>query len=145
MTTPDPECLDERMRGTGPDRAADTPAERGASALTTALADLTADAVEGCTLEQVIIYGTYTDGRAGYAGNLRRTITPGGLRAVLDVLAENERLTNALELLHARILRDLPNDGSELPQPEDPWWATQLDGIVTYAAEVYATAMRSQR
>jgi hypothetical protein len=123
----------------------DTPAGRGISALATALADLTADAVEGCTLEQVYLYGTYTDGRSGYAGNLRRTVTPDDLGAVLAVFAENKRLTNALELLHARILRDLPNDGSELPQPEDPWWATRLDGIVTYAAEVYATAIRSQR
>jgi hypothetical protein len=61
-----------------------TPAARGTSALTTALADLTADAAEGSTLEQVVVYGTYTDGRSGYAGNLRRTIAPNDLRELLD-------------------------------------------------------------
>lgn len=77
----------------------DTPAGRGTRALTTALADLTADAVEGCTLEQVILYGLYTDGRSGYAGDLRRTIKPDDLRAVL---AENARLTKELRVERLR-------------------------------------------
>jgi hypothetical protein len=76
----------------------DTPAGRGVSALAAALADLAADAVEGCTLERVILYGLYTDGRSGYAGTARRTITPDELRAVLD---ENQRLTRETERLRA--------------------------------------------
>jgi hypothetical protein len=47
----------------------------------------------------------------------------------------------AYECLHARLLRDLPGDGSELPQPDDPFWAAQLDALAAYAGELYrATA-----
>lgn len=74
----------------------DTSAGRGTHALTTALADLTADAVEECTLEQVILYGLYTDGRSGYAGDLRRTIKPDDLHALL---AENQAMRDAIEAL----------------------------------------------
>jgi plasmid stabilization system protein ParE len=52
------------------------------------LDDLEADAVEGCTLETVVLYGTYTDGRGGYAGNLRRSLTPSDLRAIATGNAE---------------------------------------------------------
>lgn len=41
----------------------------------------------------------------------------------------------AFESLHARLLRDLPGDGSELPQPDDKFWATQLDELVRFADE----------
>jgi hypothetical protein len=133
------ESLDEGMRAMGNPADYDTAAARGTTALTKALADLTADAIEGCTLEQVAVYGLYTDGRSGYAGYPRRTITPDELRAVL---AENQRLTDAVEQLNALILRSLPNDGSEIPQPDDPWWRAQLDGVVDAAAGIYATAMR---
>lgn len=77
----------------------DTPAGRGTHALTTALADLTADAIEDCAFEQVILYGLYTDGRSGYAGDLRRTVKPDDLRAVL---AENARLTKELRVERLR-------------------------------------------
>ncbi len=43
----------------------------------------------------------------------------------------------AFESLHARLLRDLPGDASELPQPDDEFWARQLDELVTYASELY--------
>lgn len=47
------------------------------------------------------------------------------------------RYRDAFEALHARILRDLPGDGSELPQPDDAFWAAQLDGLTAYADEMY--------
>ena len=49
----------------------------------------------------------------------------------------DSRWQEAFEALHARLLRDLPGDGSELPQPDDEFWAAQLDGLVTYAGELY--------
>ena len=51
-----------------------------------------------------------------------------------------ERWRSAFEALHARLLRDLPGDGSELAPPDDAFWAAQLDGLVTYAAELYQQA-----
>lgn len=61
----------------------DSPAERGAAALAAALAYLIASTDEGCILEQIVLHGIYTDGRSGYAGTARRTITPDELGAVL--------------------------------------------------------------
>lgn len=61
-----------------------------------------------------------------------------------SLAADRGRWHDAVELLHSLILRDLPNDGSEIPQPEDPWWAAQLDRIVTEAAAIYAAALRSE-
>lgn len=52
-------------------------------------------------------------------------------------LQETARWRSAFEALHARLLRDLPGDGSELPQPDDEYWARQLDGLVTYAGDLY--------
>lgn len=110
------ESLDEGMRGMGDvadyddwaDETPDTAAARGHKALTAALNDLAGDAVEGCVLEQVILYGTYTDYRGGYAGNLRRTVKPDELRAVLrerDELAEKlaiaTRVIASFEAHHA--------------------------------------------
>lgn len=59
------------------------------------------------------------------------------------VLAENGRLADAVERLHSLILRSMPNDGSEIPQPDDPWWRAQLDGVVERATEIYTTAIGS--
>ena len=61
------------------------------------------------------------------------------------LVAELARADRAVELLHSLILRDLPNDGSEIPQPDNPWWAAQLDRIVTEAAAIYAAAIGSER
>lgn len=52
-------------------------------------------------------------------------------------LAETERWRGAFEALHARILRDLPGDGSELAPPDDAFWAAQLDGLLAYTGELY--------
>jgi hypothetical protein len=112
----------------------DTPAGRGISALTAALADLAADAVEGCTLERVILYGTYTDGRSGYAGTARRTIAPDELRAVLR---EPLQWQAAFEALHARVHRDFNFDASESAAPDDEYWARLMDDLVIYADEVH--------
>jgi len=61
-----------------------TPAQRAFAALSSAMDDLVADAVEGCTLESVILYGTYSDLRSGYIGDLRRSISPDDLRALIE-------------------------------------------------------------
>lgn len=53
------------------------------------------------------------------------------------VEAERDRWRGAFEALHARLLRDLPGDGSELPPPDDAFWAAQLDGLAAYAGELY--------
>lgn len=60
----------------------------------------------------------------------------GYLDAVFPQQDEAARWRAAFEALHARILRDLPGDGSELAPPDDPFWAAQLDGLMTYAGEV---------
>jgi len=74
----------------------DGPGARGIAALTAALTYLIAGTDEGCTLEQIILHGTYTDGRSGYAGTARRTITPNELRAVL---AEHKAMRDAITRL----------------------------------------------
>lgn len=51
------------------------------------------------------------------------------------LIAERDRWRAAFEALHARILRDLPGDASELPQPDDEFWARQLDELVQFADE----------
>lgn len=56
--------------------------------------------------------------------------------SVAALVARLDRAEDALERLHARILRDLPGDASELPPPADQWWARQLDGLVTFAGEL---------
>lgn len=61
--------------------------------------------------------------------------TPHQLRQRAE--AEVERWRGAFEALHARLLRDLPGDGSELAPPDDAFWAAQLDGLATYADELY--------
>lgn len=53
------------------------------------------------------------------------------------VEAERDRWRAAFEALHARLQRDLPGDGSELPPPDDAFWAAQLDGLATFAAGLY--------
>lgn len=64
--------------------------------------------------------------------NRGRTVLP------LNPIAEPEDAWHAaFEALHARLQRDLPGDGSELPPPDDAFWAAQLDGLVTYASELY--------
>lgn len=45
------------------------------------------------------------------------------------------RYREAFEALHARLLRDLPGDASELPPPGDECWARALDDLLTFAAE----------
>ena len=57
-------------------------------------------------------------------------LPPLSLRAAL-------KWRGAFEALHARLLRDLPGDGSELPPPDDEFWAAQLDGLAAYAGELY--------
>lgn len=61
--------------------------------------------------------------------------TPHQLRQRAE--AEAERWRGAFEALHARLLRDLPGDGSELAPPDDAFWAAQLDGLAAYAGELY--------
>jgi hypothetical protein len=51
-----------------------------------------------------------------------------------------DRWRNAFEALHARLLRDLPGDASELPPPEDEYWARTLDDLLTFAAETARAA-----
>lgn len=58
-------------------------------------------------------------------------------QGIAEVAVEDSRWQEAFEALHARILRDLPGDGSELAPPDDAFWAAQLDGLVTYASELY--------
>lgn len=77
----------------------DSPAARALAALTTALHDLTADAIEGCAIERVYLYGTYTDQRSGYIGDLRRAVEPDGLRALI---AEHQRLIKELRVYRLR-------------------------------------------
>ena len=48
----------------------------------------------------------------------------------------------AFEQLHARLLRDLPGDASELPPPDDEFWAEQLDNLALFSAELYERANR---
>lgn len=48
-----------------------------------------------------------------------------------------KRAFDALERLHLRLHGMLPGDGSELPQPEDPFWARQLDELLAFADETY--------
>lgn len=50
---------------------------------------------------------------------------------------EADRWRSAFEALHARLLRDLPGDASELPQPDEKFWADNLDRLLTYADELY--------
>lgn len=52
-----------------------------------------------------------------------------------ELIADRDRWRAAFESLHARILRDLPGDASELPQPDDPYWARTLDDLVRFAGE----------
>jgi len=49
---------------------------------------------------------------------------------------EWEKTQAALDRLHMRILRDLPGDASEVPQPDDPYWARVLDDLVGFAGDV---------
>ncbi len=56
---------------------------RVATTLAAALRELAGDAIPGCVLESVVLHGTYTDGRGGYAGNLRRTFGHADLRRQL--------------------------------------------------------------
>jgi|GEM_PF-4408180 len=56
--------------------------------------------------------------------------------------ANADRWRNAFEALHARLLRDLPGDASELPPPGDEYWARTLDELLTFAAETALTAER---
>lgn len=70
---------------------------------------------------------------------------------IREVVADRKRLVeqlataeHAIEQLHSLILNSLPNDGSEIPQPDDPWWAAQLDRVVTGAARIYAASLRSE-
>jgi hypothetical protein len=53
-----------------------------------------------------------------------------------------ERWRDAFEALHARLLRDLPGDASELPPPGDEYWARALDDLLTFAAETAHAAER---
>lgn len=62
---------------------------------------------------------------------------PGKALSMRAALAKTERWRGAFEALHARLLRDLPGDGSELAPPDDVFWAAQLDGLLTYAGELY--------
>lgn len=48
----------------------------------------------------------------------------------------HDRWRDAFESLHARLLRDLPGDASELPPPDDEYWARQLDELLTFAAQL---------
>ena len=59
------------------------------------------------------------------------------VQGVAEVAVEDSRWQEAFEALHARLLRDLPGDGSELAPPDDAFWATQLDGLTTFADELY--------
>jgi len=51
-----------------------------------------------------------------------------------------DRWRTAFEALHARLLRDLPGDASELPPPDDEYWARTLDDLLTFAAETALAA-----
>lgn len=64
--------------------------------------------------------------------------------ATLSAHLDNaDRWRTAFEALHARLLRDLPGDASELPPPDDEYWATALDDLLTFAAETaHATETR---
>lgn len=95
--------------------------------------------------EDVIDY-VMVRSKSGSRAYDRLDLTMPDLRNVLAenqrLTTENKRLTDAVEQLHSLILGSLPNDGSEIPQPDHPWWRAQLDGIVDAAAEIYAAAMR---
>lgn len=76
------------------------------------------------------------------------TLDAAGERAAADALRHldqqhaayaraAERALDALERLHARILRDLPGDASEVPQPDDEYWARTLADLVAFADSVY--------
>jgi len=56
---------------------------------------------------------------------------------------QRDRWRNAFEALHARLLRDLPGDASELPPPDDEYWVRTLDDLLTFAAET-ASATEKQ-
>lgn len=58
-------------------------------------------------------------------------------QGIAEVAVEDSRWQEAFEALHARILRDLPGDGSELAPPDDKFWAAQLDALLAYADELY--------
>lgn len=111
----------------------DTPAGRGASVLAAALNDLTADAIEGCAIEQVILIGTYTDGRSGYRGNLQCAIAPDELAALL---VESRRQIDAFEQLVMRIHRDFNFDAGECAPPEGEAALRMMDDLVRYTEEL---------
>jgi hypothetical protein len=69
----------------------------------------------------------------------------GDVAAQLAAATEGERWYHAYELLYARLLRDLPNDGSEVPAPDDPHWAHVLDDILAFAQETYRAALGNVR
>lgn len=75
--------------------------------------------------------------RAMRADKQMRAIVEDCLALLALLTQARERAVDALELLLARIHRDLPGDGSELPPPEDEFWARQLDNLVRYADEIY--------
>ena len=97
-----------------------------AHALATALRDLTADAVPGCTLETAVLHGTYTDGRGGYAGNLRRSLDPRELQALLD---EHTAQADALRAVYRErahliaLLAALYPSHIGYTDPAEPDWA----------------------
>lgn len=93
-----------------------------------------------------ILHGEYACTRDwsawGYGTMTEADFTPmGETEIVADLLAWRDAAVGAwrtaFDALHARLLRDLPGDGSELAQPDDEFWAAQLDGIVEYAGELY--------
>ena len=55
---------------------------------------------------------------------------------IADDAASGDRWHDAFDRLHARLLRGLPGDASELPPPEDEYWARQLDEILAFAAQL---------
>lgn len=59
------------------------------------------------------------------------------VQGVAEVAVEDSRWQEAFEALHARLLRDLPGDASELPQPDEEFWADTLGRLLTYADELY--------
>lgn len=61
-------------------------------------------------------------------------------REIDRLAADRDRWHTAFEDLHARLLRDLPGDASELPPPGDEHWARTLDDLLTFAAETALAA-----